>query len=213
MAESNVQPASDAEAQALAVIESNQGDLEALRALYDPDLDFRKLALEAKYGALGFRLVDKAELVGVPFVIIAVVYRQGFPLDKAKTMFGDFVSCEAVVADHQILMTPQIQSQLQGPLTVFGNETIVFNDGGTGIRRTLTKLLDEWKLIDVGGQVSPDDVPWDREYGRWLGGADDALTGFRFDVQGEPFRYMARRGLRVSEYEYEGQPARTYYFG
>lgn len=199
---------------AVAVPEPEESRLD-LYATYDPDMDFRKLALEATYFAKGFRLLDdKSALEGVPFVVIGVTFREGFPREGKA---GDYVSIEAVVADKDTLATPPVRAQLPDNMTVFPNEAIVFNDSGTGIRRTLTQLFHDTGLIDVGGTAG-DPYRFDRPYQQWKKGADQATTGIVANVHGEPFRYLALRGLRRSDYEWqppEGkpQPATTFYFG
>jgi hypothetical protein len=181
-----------------------------LYTAYDPNMDFRKLALEATYFAKGFRLIDnKDALEGVPFVVLGVTYREGFPREGQA---GDYVSIEAVVADKDTLASPPVRSQLPSEMTVFPNEAIVFNDSSTGVRRTLTELFHTTGLIDVG-TVKGDLNPYDKPFQSWKAGADQATTGIVATVHGEPFRYLALRGLRRSDYEWQGQPATTYYFG
>lgn len=176
---------------------------------YNADMDFRKLALEAQYHAKGFRLVSKEQLIGVPHVIIGVTYREGFP---RKGAVGDYVSIEAVVADKDTLATPPVESQLQGDLEVYGNEPVVYNDSGTGVRRTLTELLHNSGLIDVG-KAKADENPFDKAYQFWARGEEAATGGIRVDGNGERFRYLAFRGLRRSDYESPFGPATTYYLG
>ena len=199
-------------------------ELTSYRDLFDPDLAFSKLAAELKSGyiARGFRLltdkddgVGKDALLNVPHMLIGLTYRPGFTIPGTKIK-GDYVSCEAVVADKEMFALPQVRASLGRQLdnlAVFPNETVVYNDGGTGIRRTLTKLLHDTGVIDVGGDQSKDgDRIYDRPCELWARGADEAMAGIVADVDGEPFRYFAIRGLRRSDYEYEGQDATTYYF-
>lgn len=183
--------------------------------LYDPDMDFRKLALEEAYHAKGFRLVSKDELIGVPFIITNVTYREGFP--QAGKGPGDYISCEAVVADKQTLDQWPVKSQLPENLTVFPNEPIVFNDGGTGIRRALTQLYSQIGLIDPGKSKGEENAA-DKPFQRWDRGGELAELGISHDLNGKPVRYLAVRGLRVSEYDWTDEngkphPASTYYFG
>lgn len=189
------------------------GELNAMRGLYDPDLDFRKLALEAQYFSRGFRLVEKDELLGVPFVILSFTYRPGFTVAGIQ---GDFVSCECVVADAATLGSPQVRHQIgDRELTVYPNEAVVFNDGGTGCRRYLTELAVEMGIADVGLPLG-DKSKYDKPYSMWADGADRAETGINADRNGQPFRFIAMRGLRKSEYEIPEQygkgDACTYYF-
>lgn len=188
--------------------EVTPGDLEAL-GLYDPDLDFRKLALEAQYRSKGFRLVGKSALEGVPFVIIGVTYREGYMNPQTK-LLGDYVSVEAVVANKEVLASPQVKHMIGGrELTIYPNEAVVFNDGGTGIRRELTELFEHMGLIKVGHENS--DRPFDVPFMQWERGGDLAATGITADLNGEVFRYLCMRGLRKSEYESPYGDATTWY--
>lgn len=182
-------------------------------ALYNPDLDFRKLVAETPKGffSKGFRLVDKDDLIGVPHVVLTATYRPGYP-DPETRKPGDYVSLEAVVADQELLSAVPVKSQLPSPLTVFGNEPVIYNDGSTGIRRSITELLHDDGIIDVGPE-KPGENRFDRPYQQWARGGELAEDGIRAVASGERFRYTALRGLRVSEYENDYGPARTFYFG
>lgn len=197
----------------------------AVRGLFDPDLDFRKLALEAQYYARGFRLVHKAILsapvddptqTGIPFVVVAVTYRDGYVSTTSGEM-GDYMSLEAVIADVDTLDLPQFRSvrSRMEDAGLFPNEPIVFNDGSTGIRRTMTELLQNTGLIDVGTlpKSMKDANPYDKPYGSWDKGGDLAKTGITRFTEAQPFRYVATRGLRRSDYDSEYGPATTFYFG
>lgn len=195
------------------------------RGLFDPDLDFRKLALEAQYYARGFRLVSKSVLApskddpegqGIPFVVVAVTYRDGYVNTQTGEM-GDYMSLEAVLADADTLSLPQFASARarMEQAGLFPNEPIVFNDGSTGVRRTMTELLQKTGLIDVGTlpKSIKDGNPFDKSYGDWAKGGDLAKTGITQFTEGQPFRYVATRGLRRSDYESDYGPATTFYFG
>jgi len=193
------------------VVPSNATEMREVENVwgFDPDLDFQKLALEAKYRARGFRLVEKADLENVPHVIVGVTYRPGYVVNGKQ---GDYVSVEAVVADKETLNSNPIKHLLPETVRVYGNEPVVYNDGSTGIRRSLTELFQAIGLIDVGKAVK-DENPFDRPYSDWKEGADQAITGFTADKDGEKFRFVVARGLRRSDYEWQGQPATTYYLG
>lgn len=193
---------------------TEEGVLE-FRLLYDPDLDFRKLALESQYHARGFRRIEKNWICAVPIACCGVTYREGFVRDNVQ---GDYISLEAVVADKDILELPQVRLSYAEAhegvtdLYVFPNEPIVFNDGGTGVRRTITKLLDDVGAIDVGGKAD-DPRRYDRPFSLWKAGAAEAQVGFTAFPNGKPFRYFAARGLRRSDYDSPYGPATTFYFG
>lgn len=198
---------------ATATGETVSKSLEVFRTFYDPDLDFRKLASELTGIARGFRLVEKDDLLDVPHIIISATYREGYKRNEDGTEIqGDYVSFEAIVADAELLTSPQIRAKLDiGNLKVYPNEAVVYNDGGTGCRRKFTQVLDEAGMIDVGGK-GDDDRRWDRPYSLWKSGADLATSGITADVNGNKLRYGAPRGLRKSEYESPFGPAETFYF-
>lgn len=176
---------------------------------YDPERDFRNLALEATYYSKGFRLISKDSLINVPHVIIGVTYRKGFTSESGRV--GDYVSIEAVTADKETLSTNPIKHMLPNDLEVWPNESVVYNDGGTGIRRTLTQLFHSVGLINVGKPKHKDENPYDKPMYEWLEGKELAEDGIVADADGVKFRYVAMRGLRKSEYESPFGPAVTYY--
>lgn len=190
--------------------DSPQLDITTARGLFNPDLDFGKLIQSSVFYSRGFRLVDKAQLVNVPHGIVTVTFREGYLAEGIK---GDYVSCEAVVGSQEVLDLPQIRHSLPTELTVWPNQSIIYNDGGTGIRRTLVQLFHESGLIDVGGDMN-DERRFDRPFSQWDKGADLAETGItakHFDAEG--FLYSALMGLRRSDYESPFGPATTWYFG
>jgi hypothetical protein len=178
-------------------------------SLLDPDLDFRRLALEATHYARGFRLIDKDDLIGVPHAIVSVTYRPGFK-NKDTAVVSDFVSVEAIVADPATLEMAPIKAMLPDPLRVYGNEPVVYNDGGTGIRRDLTRYFADMGLIDTG-KGRADENPYDRPVTQWADGADLAMTGITAVATGERLAYICTRGLRKSEYENEYGDGVTFY--
>jgi len=184
----------------------------AMSALFDPDMDFRKLLGEATARTHTFRLVEKDDLIGVPHIIVGVTFRPGF-VDKATGVKGDYVSVEAVVADQATLDLPPIRQGLPDTMKVFPNEPIVYNDGGTGIRRTIVQFFTDLGMVETGAGKA-DENPLDRPYSIWAKGSDEAESGLTMMPDGRPFRYVAARGLRKSEYQNEytgGETATTYY--
>jgi hypothetical protein len=190
--------------------------------LYDPDLDFRKLIAEAGEDAFwsqGFRLVSKDDLLGVPHIVVSVTYREGFPRAGVK---GDYVSVEAVVADADLLHSAPVMAGVRqardneqfsiDDLPVFQNEAVVYNDGSTGIRRTLTEELTIGGVIDPGPEGQDVLSRFDRQIQRWSKGSDLAGERICAVATGRPYRHIARRGLRKSEYTNEYGDAVTFYF-
>jgi len=175
-------------------------------ALFDPDMDFRKLALEATYRTQGFRLAEKDALEGVPHIVIGLRYHPGFT-DKSGIQW-DYVSCESVVADAETLAMPQFEL-VPADLRVFPNQAVVYNDGGKGIRRSFTKMLHNAEVIDVGRGTGEDD-DFDAPFSQWASGAALAQDGIRA-IDGKPFRYVVIYGLRRSDYENEYGPGTTWY--
>lgn len=212
----------------VAIPSSTAKELTTYRDMFDPDLAFSKLVNEVKSGyiARGFKLltdkdggVGKDALINVPHLVIGITYRPGFSIPGTKIR-GDYISLESVVADKEFFALPQVRASLGrdiDTLAVYPNESVVYNDGGTGIRRTMTKLLHTTGVIDVGGDFKKDgDRIYDRPCELWASGAELAMSGIVADVDGEPFRYLAVRGLRRSDYKYDDngtpQDATTYYF-
>lgn len=177
---------------------------------YDPDNDFRNLALEAQFRSRGFRLVSKDDMVGVPHAIIGVTFREGFPRDG---QMGDYVSIEAIVADKTSLDSAPVKSMLPADMTVWPNEPVVYNDSSTGIRRELVRVFHSIGMVDVGQSSNPDENTFDRQFQLWADGADKAQMGFTKNDFGGKAIYLALRGLRRSDYESPYGPATTFYFG
>jgi hypothetical protein len=181
---------------------------------YNPDLDFRKLAAEATGAAAGFRLVAKESLLGIPHVIVGVTYREGFP---RKGVVGDYVSVECVTADNETMNRYMVKAYQRANVeSIWPNEPLIYNDSGTGIRRALTAMFHQLGVIDVG-EPEVEGSAYDRAFQFWIEGADEAAAGITAVPYGtnqtQPFRYVVARGLRVSEYEFQGSPAETFYFG
>lgn len=178
--------------------------------LFNPDLDFVKLAQTATFVSRGFRLVEKGDLEGVPFVVVNATFRDGYITDKIQ---GDYVSLECVVAVKDVLNSAQVKAQTGGrEISVYPNEAVIINDGGTGIRREMVELLHNSGAINVGGDAN-DPRRFDRPASMWADGKDAAYAGFSLLPTGEKFTYFAMRGTRRSEYDSPYGPAVTWYFG
>lgn len=72
----------------------------------------------------GFVVVDKADLVGRPFVILDMLFK-----DKDKDNFGDYVTVRGA-------LFPEPGAKRDAPL-----QKIVFSDGGAGIYQQCSALL------------------------------------------------------------------------
>jgi hypothetical protein len=187
---------------------------------FNPDMEFRKLALEATYIHMGYTLVEKSMLIGVPMVVLGVTFRQGIPKNGKD---GDYVSVEAICGGRTDLNRNIRLGMLDGDnLAIDPNEPVVFNDGSTGARRQLVEVLHDSGIINVG--PTPEESEglksrFDRPYQWWLNEnvnaeETDTSLGFHVMTTGEPLRFLFRNGLRASEYEWTpGQLATTYYFG
>jgi hypothetical protein len=188
---------------------------------FNPDMEFKKLALEATYVHMGFTLVEKNKLEGVPMIVIGVTYREGIPRNGRV---GDYVSIEAVCGGpNDLARNIRLGTLDEQTLAIDPNMPIVFNDGSTGIRRQLTQLFHDKGIINVG--PTPDDNEglasrYDRPYQFWMEEdypagtvVTDNSVGITTEPTGEPVRFLFRNGLRVSRYEWApGQMAETYYF-
>lgn len=184
-------------------------------------LNYSELVRQPMDTVEGFDLVTgerKHTLIGVPFIIVGATYRPGIAKNDQP---ANYVSIELVTADQATLME-RIRAgrilDLNGtPLTepaVGGNETLVINDGSTGIARQMTDYLHRKGLISVG-QVTVDTItggemgtsPYDRYFEEWPLGGEQAGKGFKL-------MFHCPRGLRVSEYANPVSPTSmsyTYY--
>jgi hypothetical protein len=126
----------------------------------------------------------KHDLTGTPFVVTSITFRPGTSPDKGKTL-GDYVSVEAVT---------------------FENRRVVFNDSSTGIRRQLVIWLCHMGAVaDPKVKENPDLTYqyWDSDKlptGVWAGKTGQETLKFEAVGTGEPIRFLARHGLRASEY-------------
>jgi hypothetical protein len=205
----------------LAPISTENREASIFDGSFNPDMEFRKLALEATYIHMGYTLVDKSMLEGVPMVVLGVTFREGIPRNGE---WGDYVSVEAICGGQADLNRNIRLGMLDGSnLTIDPNEPVVFNDGSTGVRRQLAQILHESSLINVG--PTPEEKEglksqYDRPFQFWIpedyastAEQTDKSVGFHTMATGEPLRFLFRNGLRSSEYEWSpGNLATTYYF-
>lgn len=204
----------------VAPLTTEQREASLFDGSFNPDMEFRKLALEATYIHMGYTLVEKSMLVGVPMVVLGVTFREGIPRTGE---WGDYVSVEAVCGGRADLNRNIRMGILPNDVPIDPNEPVVFNDGSTGVRRQIARVLHESGMINVG--PTPEESEglkdrFDRPFQFWIpdefaNGAEitDKSVGFHAMGTGEPLRFLFRNGLRVSEYEWTpGKLAETYYF-
>ncbi len=148
-------------------------------------------------------LVEKEELLGVPFVITSITFRQS---DMAKV---EYASVEATTKD---------------------DRRIVFNDGSTGIRRDLVNYCAARELFIVlgdGSKFDPNDSLYDMIINDVID-IDHDVVEAKPDSNGMwnltvhvPRGVFVRKGLRKSEYgpssDYDpktgtGRPAGTTFY-
>lgn len=170
----------------------------------------------------GFSLVSKDELLGVPHIITRVTYW----LPK-KDQLG-MVSLEATVADAETLeraiqrrWVPNVENLSQ--LRIEPNERVVYNDGGTGIRRQVTKFFHHYGAIDVGRADVAEDLRYDTPWTEWESYSETrrqsaevpavpSVTRLKTPDGERPMLLAVDRGLSVSKYSNEyADEAETYY--
>lgn len=152
----------------------------------------------------------KLALVGIPFVATRVVFRPGAARKS-------YVSTELVIGSADVLKRRRID---MSTLPWEPGQSVVFNDGSTGVRRQLAQYLEAKGWITLpdgpeGGKLgeSKYDVPPEE----WV----DITNGeIYFDENGRGIytaniRLSCPRGLRKSEYTNDENPdgSVTCYFG
>lgn len=196
------------------------------------DADYSMMSYDELMGMETFRiegltLCSKEDLLGVPHIITKATYW----MPKAEQ--NGMVSIEATVASPQFLerainrrWCPNIERIDQ--LLIDPNERIVYNDGGTGVRRQITMLAHNYGAIDVGNEDEQTDARFDAPWPEWENFIDSRYQNKTItavpcvwripnnpsDVE-EGFRKMALRvdrGLYVSKYDNEyADDATTFY--
>lgn len=166
---------------------------------------------------------DKDNLIGLPFIITGITFREGIVdrADKSRRM--NYVSVEAMLPDTLTLrhavqrgrITPQ-QAAMFAP-----GERIVFNDGSAGICRQLAQYAhtrgyvacpDGPETGDAGAtRYDTPHLTWDIPDGspaeRRFATDDSGITAIAVKL-------ACLRGLRVSTYDAGyGEDSATYYLG
>lgn len=173
----------------------------------------------------GYDLVDKKEhMIGMPFVITGVTFRDGIPRKAAQgnklvEVPSNYVSLEIMLGDSLTLnrayergKITADQRRLFDPL-----ERLVINDGSTGVCRQITAYLAAQNTI-----VLPADRPeagpagesrYDTYRADWVRPVDPDADAIHFALgeQGVAPSLVCKRGLRQSEYDANGQPSVTFY--
>lgn len=189
-----------------------------------PDADLMNisvadLAQSDQYRIPGWDLVsDKDMLMGVPFFIVGATFQMPVA-DKARPGgFRDYVSSRAIIGTQEMLDEANERGWIPGKLAFKAEERILFNDGSTGIRRDIVKILDSAGLIKVGNEdlsvgVNRFDLPWTM----WDSFSQSALQGenvvpeFTTNHRGNLFTIKCARGVRRSDYSNEYGDSSTYY--
>lgn len=179
----------------------------------------------------GTNLVEKDELQSIPHIITAVTF-QVIPekVKKTDATPRGFVSIEATVASEKDLQRSvrRLRKSLKQPdlqiddLAFGPDDRVVYNDGGTGVRRQIVEFLDMSGIITVGEPVLPEDItnkfdaPWTmwntvpQMFEQKEGVSVPRITTF---ADGRPFKLWSRNGLRVSTYDGAYGEAATWYIG
>lgn len=162
---------------------------------------------------------DKALFIGVPLVITRLTYRPVVAGPDGNPQRG-YVSCEATIGDTQHLEQAIRRGWIPyaDDLSAFPfapEESVVFNDGGTGIRRSVTAMLHAQGRINIG-TLTGENKDFDRPWVEWESfdsvGTQKLDSGEKIEI---PDFYgiivHAVHGLRASNFDAFGQPATTYY--
>jgi hypothetical protein len=158
----------------------------------------------------GADLEKGANLIGVPFCITKAVFREGDFLNQGVT--GWYVSLEALIAPAREVARAYQRGRIpEGvSLTVEPGESIIFNEGGTGVYRQVVAYLEAKGLITLPDK--PEGGSWgeskyDTLPNKWevsdpirpsAVGPDGTWSEIEF-----PITLLCPRGLRQSEYENE----------
>lgn len=158
---------------------------------------------------------DKANLCGVPFKVLAAVFRNG-KTDKKTQRIYNYASVEIEIGPAAVVGKAARRRANNPNLSVIEpGERLVFNDGSTGVCRQLVSYLHAKGLITVpegpeNGGAGESRYDTYRSEWRVNGVPVPAEDALRVEI---PNGLVCLRGLRVSEYDTDGQETTTYYFG
>jgi hypothetical protein len=185
-------------------------------------MSYDELAAMEGFRVSGLSLLSKDTLLGVPHIITKVTYWR-----VLEGRIGH-VSVEATLASADAMARAIRRGWVPGisnvdDMVLDPNERVVYNDGGTGIRRQLTALFHAKKAVDVGREDVADDSRYDTPWPEWVSFLDARVQSrevgevpvvYRIpDGDGyRPLILHVDRGLNVSKYANEyTDDGETYY--
>lgn len=177
------------------------------------------------YATDGFNVVAKSDMLGVPHIITGVRFQHPSKGRGELENRRGFVTVECTVADTRTLEKEISRGRIPGvgdmiALPFDPEERLVYNDGGTGIRRQLVKMLDAFGVITVGNTDDP--RRFDLAYTAWES-CDQMVESGELDGEAIYVPYITRnhkgtqlvikvqRGLYASDFSNEYGEATTYY--
>lgn len=152
-------------------------------------------------------------LIGVPFAITRVVFRPGDVKRDGKIVMADWVSIEAVMADEAFMAKRKVSWE-ELPMQFWPSNSIVFNDGSTGIRRQVVEYLFQKGWIELpqplvtsgAAGMHSFDLPVDK----WVNVISGEITEMENDRHGYARNLspvlICPRGLRESTYPDPSDP-------
>lgn len=183
-----------------------------VRDLYSPE-EVQQAWTDADE-VLGFTLIkdeNRTKLVGVPFLITKVVFREGIGMYDKTNKF-DYVTAECIIAPAAAFNKAADMGLFKRDHVPFEPlDRVVFNDGSTGVFRQIVAYLAARDLIVLKDEGVTTNAPkgshqYDQPRAVWVSGSTEATDGI-------PVNLRCSRGLRHSEYSNEFGDADTYYLG
>ncbi len=184
-------------------------------------LTFAELAGASLVVDTGVLEKDKDALIGVPHIITAATFwAPGIDKDTKLPQRG-FVSLECVIGDLATVRTAIRRGWIPGvsELDEFmfdPEDRVIYNDGGTGIRRTMVQILTHLGRVEPGPVETEKD--FDKPWPEW--DAYDSWTFQNGNHEDDPkiqvpcfhgLNIRVMHGLRVSQYTKDKIPGTTYY--